>query len=155
MLDEEEREREDDDDVLDDDADDSFDSAAIDGDVNQWCPHCGDIKPHIQVDEAGEKFKCVICNHEHAREEVHGPVVHNLLTPEDLESEEKCHEAWQRFTMDIDESEIKAYSIRIKPEIGDIVRHSKFGVGVVTSLSDTTKAEILFEDGLHRLVCGK
>ena len=153
MLDEEDREN--DDDVLDDDNDDSFESPALDGDVNQWCPKCGDIKPHIRMDDAGDKFKCVICNHEHEREEAHGPVVHNLLTKEELESDALRLEAWKRFTEDIDEAEIKAYSIRIKPEIGDIVRHSKFGVGVVTEMTDTTKAKILFEDGLHRLVCGK
>ena len=145
---------------LEDELDDSFDNPVMESEleaelVEEWCPVCKDIKPHAIV--SGDRIACAACNHEHVRErEVSGghPVKVSILSAEDKSSESSLKEAWKRLTTDA-ESEIKAYSIRLKLQEGDIVRHSKFGVGIVVEMNDTTKAEVLFEDGIRRLVCGK
>ena len=148
-LDEENRE----DETLDDEMeDDGFEEPILEGDIMEWCPTCKDIEPHVQVGENVDRLKCAICNHEHIREETPEPVVQSLLSDEDLSTPENLRAAWQRLT---EGAEGEAYAIRIRPQVGDIVRHSKFGIGIVTQLSDATKAEMLFEDGLRRLVCGK
>ena len=151
--DEEERE-------LDDDLDDSFDSEAMESEleaqlIEEWCPVCGEIKPHAVI--AGGKIACAACNHEHRREvesTSSKPVVQSLLTAEDMASEASLAEAWKRLT-DVEEGDIQPYSIRLKLSEGVVIRHSKFGVGVVIKMTDTTKAEVLFSDGMRRLVCGK
>ena len=154
--DEEEREL----DEMDDDLeDDSFDNAALENElesdlIEEWCPICKDIKPHAVV--ANGKIACAVCNHEHHREsESTGtPVTRSLLSSDDMASADSLKAAWERLTA-TDESEIKPYTIRLKLMEGDIIRHSKFGIGIVVEMTDMTKAEVLFADGLRRLVCGK
>ncbi|MBO5752156.1 MAG: hypothetical protein J6S69_00510 [Proteobacteria bacterium] len=133
--------------------DDSLDNEAIDAElIEEWCPNCKDMRPHAKV--KGNKIACAECNHEHIREVDTLVTVQSVLTAEDRASEQSLHDAWERLTQ-ADNTEIKTYSIKAKFEDGDIVRHNKFGVGVVVEMIDTTKAEILFEEGIKRLVCGK
>lgn len=148
-------EREEMEDSLDDDALESGDlEAEIDEMLfEEWCPNCKEIKPHAIISK--DKIACSACNFEHLREiESDGPVVQCILTDEDKADEASLKNAWKRLT-DVDASELKAYSIRLKLEEGDVIKHSKFGVGIVVTMTDSTKAEVLFEDGLRRLVCGK
>ena len=154
-----EEERELDDDLDDDLEDDAFDGAALETEleselIEEWCPICKDIKPHAVVGNG--KIACAVCNHEHHREtESTGtPIIRSLLTADDEASPEALKAAWERLTA-IDDSEIKPYSIRLKLSDGDVIRHSKFGIGIVVEMTDMTKAEVLFSDGLRRLVCGK
>lgn len=148
-MDDEEREE----DALEEE-EDAFDGVNLEGDFMEWCPKCGDIKPHVQIDDTGLKLKCVICNCEHVREEGEDPVKQSLLSDEDKASDEALHNAWRRLS-DVPQEDIIPYSIHIKPEPGNVIRHSKFGIGVVIELNDASKAEVLFQDGLKRLVCGK
>lgn len=133
--------------------DESLDSEALEAElIEEWCPNCRDLRPHAKI--KGNKLACAECNHEHVRETEQVIVVHSVLTPDERSDAQLQHEAWERLTQ-VDESDIKSYSIKAKFEEADIVRHSKFGVGVVVEMIDTTKAEILFESGIKRLVCGK
>ncbi|MBQ9818388.1 MAG: hypothetical protein IJM59_13125 [Proteobacteria bacterium] len=139
--------------------DDSFDEPALESEleadlIEEWCPICRDIKPHAIV--KGDKIACASCNHEHLRESegTGGPVVKSLLTADDQASSENLANAWKRLT-DVETDSIRSYSIRLKLLKGDVIRHPKFGLGIVVEMTDSTKAEVLFEDGLRRLVCGK
>ena len=154
-----EDERELDDELDDDLGDDSFDNPALENEleselIEEWCPICKDIKPHAVVGNG--KIACAVCNHEHHREtESTGtPIIQSLLTPDDEASPESLKAAWERLTA-VDGSEVKSYSIRLKLAEGDVIQHSKFGIGIVVKMTDMTKAEVLFSDGLRRLVCGK
>lgn len=149
----EREEDEDSGDGLNDDQDESYD-ASIDSDIMEWCPNCGDIKPHLQVGESGVKVKCVECNFEHIREDDQDNIPEEPTFKEDLSTPESRLAAWKRLT-DVDEADILPYSIRIKPNVGDVLKHKLFGIGVVIELSDATRAEVLFEDEIRRLVCGK
>lgn len=133
--------------------DDSIDSAALEQElIEEWCPVCKEIKPHAHTKD--NKIACASCNHEHVLETENVAAVQTILTPEDRANAQSLYEAWKRLT-DVDDSEVKAYSIKAKLGEGDIVRHAKFGVGIVIEMTDATKAEILFEEGTKRLVCGK
>ncbi len=151
--------REDDEQVLGDEYDDSLDDSSLASELNEelieeWCPICRDVKPHAIV--KGDRIACAECNHEHLREvDVPStPVVRALITAEDKASEESLHAAWERLSAGASE-DAQAYSIRLKLSEGDAIRHTKFGLGIVVEMTDTTKAEVLFSDGLRRLVCGK
>ena len=54
-----------------------------------------------------------------------------------------------------DISSARGYSIRIPLTEGDVVRHKRFGVGVVTHILESSKAVILFEDGPRTLIYGR
>lgn len=152
--------RDDEDNELDEGLDDdSFDSPALESEleanlIEEWCPICRDIKPHAIVN--GDKIACAECNHEHLREvETKGtPIQKSLLSAEDMANANSLKEAWVRLTS-VEGGEEKSYTIRLKLSEGDVIKHSKFGLGVVVEMTDSTKAEVLFEDGLRRLVCGK
>ena len=47
------------------------------------------------------------------------------------------------------------YSVKIELSVGDVVRHKIFGIGVVTSIADTQKAIVNFEDGPKTLIFGR
>lgn len=154
------REREEDEQMLDEDLDDSLDNPALESELNddlieEWCPICRDVKPHAVV--KGDRIACAECNHEHLREveAPNMPIKQTVLSDEDRASDEALKSAWERLTSDMDEESLQSYSIRLKLSDGDVIRHSKFGVGIVVEMTDTTKAEVLFLDGLRRLVCGK
>lgn len=154
-----EEERELDDDLDDELEDDAFDGASLENElesdlIEEWCPICKDIKPHAVVSNG--KIACAVCNHEHHREteSTAAPIVRSLLSADDMASAESLKAAWQRLT-DVEEGDIKPYSIRLKLSDGDVIRHAKFGIGIVVEMTDMTKAEVLFSDGLKRLVCGK
>ncbi len=139
--------------------DDDFDGDSLESEldaelIEEWCPRCGDVKPHAVV--KGNKIACAACNYEHTREveEKGTPVQMSLLTAEEKEPGPAQHEAWKRLT-DVDEADKLQYSIKLKLADGNVIRHNKFGIGVVVEMMDTTKAEVLFEDGLRKLVCGK
>ena len=147
---------------LGEDLDDSFDNPAIESEleadlIEEWCPVCKEIKPHAVV--SGDRIACAACNHEHSLERNGGigtrPAKQSILSNEDKASEASLSEAWKRLTTQENESEVSPYSIRLKLSEGDVIRHSKFGVGIVVDMTDSTKAEVLFKDGIRRLVCGK
>lgn len=146
---------------LEEDLDDSFDNPAIESEleaelIEEWCPVCKEIKPHAII--GGDRIACAACNHEHSRDREafsEHPVKHSVLSDEDKSSEASLCEAWKRLVAQEDESSAQAYSIRLKLAEGDIVRHAKFGIGIVVDMNDSTKAEVLFKDGIRRLVCGK
>jgi len=45
------------------------------------------------------------------------------------------------------------YKITAVFAIGDLIEHKSFGAGIVNQLLGPTKVEVLFEDGLKKLVC--
>lgn len=139
--------------------DDSFDNPALESEldaelIEEWCPVCRAIRPHAVVKD--DKIACAECNHEHFREvEAKGtPVQTSILSAADEADEASLRAAWERLTTGED-VDIKAYSIRLQLKEGDVIKHTKFGIGVVVEMTDSTKAEVLFEDGKRRLVCGK
>lgn len=133
--------------------DESLDNEAIEAElIEEWCPNCKDMRPHART--KSNKIACAECNHEHIREVDTLVAVQSVLTPEDRADAQTLHAAWQRLTQ-VEDTEMKPYSIKAKFEEADIVRHNKFGVGIVVEMIDTTKVEILFEEGIKRLVCGK
>lgn len=139
--------------------DDDFDGDSLENEldaelIEEWCPRCGDVKPHAVI--KGNKIACAACNFEHIREgeEKGTPVQMSLLSAEEKVPGEKQAEAWKRLT-DVEDEEMLPYSIKLKLADGKVIRHNKFGIGVVVEMIDTTKAEVLFSDGIRRLVCGK
>lgn len=124
--------------------------------IEEWCPECREIQPHALVQDTTRRIVCAECRHEQERSL--GPVASeakSLLLAEEAASEEGRYAAWKRLTQAADESEIKAYSIRQVLEEGDVIKHVTFGLGVVLSLTERIKAEVLFSDKTRRLVCGK
>ncbi|MBN2527921.1 MAG: hypothetical protein JXR76_16145 [Deltaproteobacteria bacterium] len=54
-----------------------------------------------------------------------------------------------------DISEAVDYNIRIQITEGDVIRHKSFGIGVVTTITATDKATVLFEEGPRTMIFGR
>jgi len=44
------------------------------------------------------------------------------------------------------------YNIRLSLELGQVIRHPTFGLGVVTALGEDSKVNVTFEDGVKTIV---
>lgn len=49
----------------------------------------------------------------------------------------------------------KKYNPKADLEIGSVIKHPSFGIGVVISMNEPHKASIVFEDGTRVLVCDR
>lgn len=62
--------------------------------------------------------------------------------------------SWERATLGKTANEFKAYRVDLTFAEGDLIRHKKFGDGVVTRILDPKKVEILFKDEPRTLAQG-
>lgn len=58
---------------------------------------------------------------------------------------------WAELTANYDPNSVQGYSLKKNYDAATIIRHSAFGVGVVTKKIDQTKIEVQFEDGVKLL----
>jgi hypothetical protein len=84
--------------------------------------------------------------------------IEELFGEADLSKVEGQLAAWEyispRMQTAIDEAKIKQWSLDVELHDEDVVTHKTFGTGFVIQLLTPTKAEVLFQDGLKKLVCG-
>lgn len=64
-------------------------------------------------------------------------------------------EVYRQLMESRDLSSAVSYSVKNPLELGDLVKHPSFGYGIVTSLADTQKAKILFEEGERMMACNR
>jgi CxxC motif-containing protein len=62
--------------------------------------------------------------------------------------------SWEKATIGHAVTDFKSYRVSATFREGDLVRHSKFGDGVVTRIVDMGKVEILFKDETRMLAQG-
>jgi hypothetical protein len=62
--------------------------------------------------------------------------------------------SWEKATIGRALTDFKSYRVTATFREGDLVRHSKFGDGVVTRIVDPSKVEILFKDETRMLAQG-
>ena len=66
-----------------------------------------------------------------------------------------CNVEWKRQLEEKAGKPEVPYNIKANFVVGDILAHPKFGVGVVQTLKDSTKVEVLFQDDVKILVHNK
>jgi len=64
-------------------------------------------------------------------------------------------QSWERAIAGQPTSAFKAYRISLNLGVGELVRHSKFGDGVVARVIDANKVEVLFKDGAKTMAQGQ
>lgn len=70
-----------------------------------------------------------------------------------LDTPEGAKRAWANAIAKVDTGSARAYKVSDAMEPGDVISHKLFGVGIVHQKLGPTKSEVLFEDGLKKLVC--
>lgn len=146
-------------DAYDDEDEDETDDLDESMYFDQWCPDCKKLNPHVAAKDGSHKIICAECNHKHLRHDEEKwnvqPAAKKIVSAAELADENMRHAAWKRLTQNAKSQSPLEYNIRINPEISDIIHHKTFGTGIVFDTLDARKVDVLFEDGVRRLVCGR
>lgn len=72
-----------------------------------------------------------------------------------LEKPEAAEEVWNKLRNRMGDAQPVPYSIREKLSPNLVIEHARFGIGFVTEILGPAKAEVLFKDGLRKLIHNK
>jgi hypothetical protein len=143
------------------------------GEVDGWCTRCRLVLNHRIVSMKGPKphqVECLTCRSHHLwrpgapgeRPEAGATAgararvltgASTARTPR-VTGATRHAQAWEQATGGRSEAAFKAYDVGGRYGEGDLVRHKKFGQGVVTRVIDATKVEVLFRDETRTLAQG-
>jgi hypothetical protein len=140
------------------------------GEVDSWCTKCRLILNHRIVSMKSGKahqVECLTCRSQHrwrpntpgdkpgasadaARLRGGGGGAH-ASKPARASHATRHAEQWEKAIAGRGVSEFKAYNVGGSFSEGDLLRHKKFGDGVVTRVIDAHKVEVLFRDEARTL----
>lgn len=128
----------------------------IGSNIDAWCTKCKLVLAHTIEAVADGTIKRVHCNtcrgkHQYKSGEPGKvkPTVRGISTPKPTKSKASDY---SRLLNGKDLSKAFGYAISRQFVKGDVINHTKFGVGVVVDEKDITKIEVLFECGPKILV---
>jgi hypothetical protein len=133
------------------------------GECDSWCTRCRMLLNHRIVSMQNAKphqVLCLTCNTQHlfrpnapgekAASSGGGGSTRAPAAPRGPTRAEQARigreQTWEKAIAGRAMSEFKAYNVSAVFHEGDLVRHKKFGDGVVTRVIDAGKVEILFKD---------
>lgn len=137
----------------------------VGGNADSWCTKCKLVLAHTvvaMVEKVPVKAQCNTCGstHKYRSDSPKSRKTDAKDIKEALRSKSKKLSAgmvkanhYEDLMTGRDPSTAKPYSAKSSFDKGDLVRHSKFGLGLVTVMKDHNKIEILFEEGAKVLVC--
>lgn len=122
-----------------------------------------DVQPHTIVAMVGAKVarvKCNICEAEHA---YRAPPTASEATAKKRRAERKAAlstidietptaDEYESLAKDKDLKAAVAYNIKVALQRDDVIKHPKFGTGIVVALKEGNKATVAFPDGGRTLV---
>ncbi len=127
------------------------------GYIEAWCTKCKLELGHtiiFMVDNFPKRVKCNTCNGEHNFRT--NPSEKSRTRPESPIRKTKSQEAnYNEYISRLSGSDLsnaKKYSIKGNFEKDEIIDHPTFGIGMVLSVIQINKIEILFKDGPKLLI---
>jgi hypothetical protein len=141
------------------------------GEVDSWCTRCRLLLNHRIVSMKNGKahqVECLTCRSTHlwratapgekapaagARAE-RKPGSPAPARTTRVSAAARLEEQWAKATLGREVRDFKAYNVTASFREGDLVRHKKFGDGVVTRVIDASKVEVLFRDEPRTLAQG-
>jgi hypothetical protein len=139
------------------------------GEVDSWCTKCRLVLNHRIVSMKNGKayqVECLTCRSTHlwrphapgerperpaASGRSSGPSSSASPKAPRLTAAMRHEQSWEKAIAGRGVTEFKPYNVGASFEPGDLVRHKKFGDGVVTRVIDAHKVEVLFRDEARTL----
>lgn len=129
--------------------------------IESRCTKCRKITNHIVVAMEGEvpvKVQCNTCDGQHKyyppaakkKATAKKPATRTRKTADPKVAEQ---EEWQTRKADIEAKPATAYAMDTAFKVGSVMKHPKFGLGLVQSSLGPGKVEVLFEDGRKKMRC--
>jgi hypothetical protein len=140
------------------------------GEVDSWCTRCRLVLNHRIVSmKSGKPYQveCLTCRTTHLWRPT-APGEKSATTagstppraarggaasarPSRVSPAAKIEQQWAKATLGRDLKDFTTYNVAGTFQEGDLVRHKKFGDGVVTRVIDAHKVEVLFRDETRTL----
>jgi hypothetical protein len=151
------------------------------GEVDSWCTKCKLVLNHrviAMVSSTPVRVECSTCSSHHnyrprapgdktpaspagrstssaaSRPLSSGPRSTRASITKAQQAALDREKSWEKATLGKTAAEFKSYRVDETFSEGDLVRHKKFGDGVVTRILDAKKVEILFRDEARTLAQG-
>jgi hypothetical protein len=136
------------------------------GEVDSWCTRCRLILNHRIVSMKSSKphqVECLTCRATHLwrpttpgektgpAEGPRPPAATTSTRPPRVSAAMRHEQTWEKAINGRGVHDFKAYSVAASFQEGDLLRHKKFGDGVVTRVIDGHKVEVLFRDEARTL----
>lgn len=121
--------------------------------IASWCTKCKLVLGHTIAalkDGAPKKVRCNTCNGNHNYREK-GPEAKAPRTPR-KPKKTKYEILISQLEDDFDFSRVKKYSMKGNFKADQVINHASFGIGFIVLIINRNKIDILFKDGLKRLV---
>jgi hypothetical protein len=141
------------------------------GEVDAYCTKCRmDLNHRIVAMEGARiaRVECLTCRTQHnyrRPQSAISPLAKDKVTRARREASEAAPQSrsraggprkqWEQAIAGKAPGDFTAYNIAASFALGQLVRHKKFGDGVVSQVIDANKVEVLFEDGAKLLAQGK
>jgi hypothetical protein len=134
--------------------------------VDAWCTKCKMDLNHRVIAMEGDKIKrveCLTCrgHHNYRRPKSAEPEPKRRSTSKKKKRAAKkaavpdYRKLWEEAIMGRSPDDFTKYTITGNFEVGDLVRHKKFGDGVVAEIIEGGKIQVIFEPGPKTLVYGR
>lgn len=145
------------------------------GEVDSWCTKCRLVLNHRIVsmkDGKAHQVECLTCRATHlwrphapgdkpasagsasGLRAVRAPGPAGAAKTPRVTAAVRHEQTWEKAIAGRGVSEFKVYNVSASFHEGDLVRHKKFGDGVVTRVIDSHKVEVLFRDEARTLAQG-
>ena len=146
--------------------------AAVAGEVDAYCTKCRLDLGHRIVAMVGDtikKVECLTCGGEHLyrapKSSTNGPKTKGAgkrrrpskaasAAPAAARAAAELRQTWEQAIMGHAAEDFTVYRMSEPLMVGQLIRHAKFGDGVVTEVRPDLKARVLFEGGERTLVHG-
>lgn len=136
--------------------------------VEGRCTKCKDVTSHTIValqDGEIKKVECLVCGSTHKFYPPRPPAAKKAKKTKSsgkstkISQEEKAQQAilteWRNAVEGVPENQLKPYQLSGVYQEEDFISHAKFGKGQVRQVLGPQKMEVIFEDGIRRLIFNK
>jgi hypothetical protein len=136
------------------------------GEVDSWCTRCRLLLNHRIVSmKAGKphQVECLTCRAQHlwrsaapgtASRQQASSAARSPSPARPARSASRHVQDWEQAVLGHSVLDFREYSVAGTFQKGDLMRHKKFGEGVVTRVIDARKVEVLFRDEARILAQG-
>jgi len=147
-------------------------SFRVAGEVDSWCTRCRLVLNHRIVSMKSSKphqVECLTCRTQHlwrpaapgdrpgrptTSDGAGGSKTTQSARPPRMSHATRHEQLWEKAIAGRGVTEFKTYNVGANFHEGDLVRHRRFGDGVVTRVIDAHKVEVLFRDEAKTLAQG-
>ena len=122
--------------------------------VESHCTKCRTLTNHTivaMVNNQPVRVECNTCGGQHNYRPQFKPKKALVTRPPAQKS--STSSAWQRLIKESDAQRAVDYSMTTAFEVGAVMAHPKFGLGIVQACLGKGKIDVLFEDGSKKLRC--